>query len=378
MRELLPKDSLLHHWLDAQSIVESPLAYDLVCGCAIIGAVSRRDVHYDQIRFKIWPNIGVLLVGGSGLGKDTAINEAEKQIVPTGRCPSVNGVSIEAIVGQLANQQMGNGLLCAKEISALFGSKDWQAGILTQLTNIMSGGEIVNAGLRSEKDRTIRRPTVTFLGGSTIEWLHNHMPDGANEGGFYPRTLVVVEYQNKQSVPLIDRLGKERIEFASAALEQWGVGLRNLMDRYGQHGRFQFASDRDAQVYEEWYEQRFKRFSTFAHAYAHRSRDNCLRLAMHSAMMCGRGALTDEDVAFGIGVIEHVAKRIDVIFAPPTLEAKITAALLRSLPSTRNAVFAKLAQVFRPRDIQQTYEFLRMTAQVTEDEGGQVRRMDVQ
>lgn len=374
MRELLPKDSILHHWLDAQSIVETPTSFDLLCGCAILGATSRRDVWYDQIRFKIFANIGVLLVGGSGIGKDTAINEVEKQVLATGRCPSVNGVSIEAIVGQLASQQMGNGLLCAKELSALFGPKDWQSGILTQLTNIMSSGEVVNAGLRSDKDRTIKRPTVTFLGGSTIEWLHQHMPAGANEGGFFPRTLVLVEYQNKQSVPLIDRLEPGRLTHASVALEQWQAGLRRLMDLYGQHGRFQFASDADASVYEDWYDRRFRKFSGFAHAYAHRSRDNALRLAMHSAMSCGRPTLTAEDVTFAIGVIEHIAANIDVIFAPPTLEAKISAALLKALPAQRNTIFAQLAQAFKPRDIQQTYEFLRLTQQVTEDPDGKVRR----
>lgn len=364
LRDILPRDSILHHWLDAQDIVETPEAFDLICGCSIIGAVMRRDVHYDQIRFKIWPNIGALLVGPSGVGKDTAINEVEKQVLPLGRVPSVNGVSIEAITGQLASQGMGAGLLCAKEISALFGPKDWQSGILTQLTNIMSSGDVVNAGLRSDASRVIKKPTVTFLGGSTVEWLHSHMPEGANEGGFFPRCLVVVEYKNKQSVPLIDRLSKDRLDQASNALEQWTTKLRTLIDRYGQLGRFEFGSNRDARSYEDWYERRFAKFSAFAHAYAHRSRDNCLRLAMHSAMSCNRPVLLEEDVAFGAGVIERIAQRIDVIFAPPTLEAKIAGNLLGMLPAKEAKIHTVLAQRFRSREVEETFRFLLRTKQI--------------
>ncbi len=374
MRNLLPPDSLLHAWLDAQSIVETPQSFDLVCGCAIIGALMRRAVWYDQIMFKVWPNIGALLVGPSGIGKDTAINQAERQIIPTGRVPMINGTSIEAITGQLSNQGEGMGLLCAKEISALFGPKDWQSGIMTQLTNIMSGGDVVSAGLRSDPSRMIRRPTVTFLGGSTVDWLHTHMPDGANEGGFMPRLLVVVESKNKRSVPLIDWLRADERGSALDALQRWEAGLRSIIERYGAKGRFEFASAADARHYMDWYDQRFTKFSAFAHAYAHRSRDNALRLAMHCAISCGRLALTQEDVAFAVGIIEYIASKIDVVFAPPTLEGRIAEAILHRLPMHKERLFAELGRAFKPRDIEATYQFLSTTKQIANDPDGRIRK----
>lgn len=364
MRTLLPNNSILHHWLDAQSICETPELYDVVCGAAVIGALLRRDVFYDQILFRVFCNLGVLLVGPSGIGKDSAINQAERQILSFGRIPLINGTSIEAITGQLSSQPEGIGLLCAKEISALFGSKDWQSGLLTQMTNIMSGGDQVSAGLRSDATRMIKRPTVTFFGGSTPEWMHSHMPEGANEGGFLPRILVLVQYKNKRSVPLIDRLEKAQLALASAASARWTEALHLLITKYGQFGRFQFASNGDAKAYEDWYANRFKEFSTFAHAYSHRSRDNCLRLSMISAMSCSRTELLAEDVAFATGIISTIARHIDVIFAPPTLEARIAQNVFQMLPCAENKLCSQLALKFRPREIDDTLNFLRRTRQI--------------
>lgn len=377
LRKALPANSILHNYLDAQSIVETPVGYDLVCGASIIGAVLRRDLWYDQIEWKVYPNISILLVGSSGTGKDTAINKAATVLEATGRIPRLNTLTIEGISAELVRAADRSGdntaaaILVAQEIADLFGPKDYQAGILTGLTKILSSGEVVNIGLKGDMEKKIHRPTVTIFGGSTINWLHEYMPKSTNSGGFYPRLIIIVESVPKRTdAALLDWLPADEVRFATEAMEKFLGGYRDIIQNYQRFGRIQWATRTDAEVYIDWYGRRKKQFSVIADAYAHRSRDNCLRLCILSAISCGRKEMIAEDGHFGEAVINYVAERIDSVFAPPTTEAAISGHILKMLPALKGTIWTELSKFYKPSDIQRTTTFLVDSGQVVQIQVG--------
>ena len=93
--ELIP-NGLLKSWVESRRILETPVGFDLAVGISAIGACLRRNVWIDQIQFKVYPNISVLLVGPSGIGKDTAINGVASLL--QGNVGVIGGRTAETIV----------------------------------------------------------------------------------------------------------------------------------------------------------------------------------------------------------------------------------------------------------------------------------------
>ena len=70
----IPADSLLKLWVEYCSIFETPYSFDVSVALSAVGAAMRRNCWFDQTDWHVYPNLPVLLVGGSGTGKDTAIS----------------------------------------------------------------------------------------------------------------------------------------------------------------------------------------------------------------------------------------------------------------------------------------------------------------
>ena len=80
LKTSLPRDSLIHYWCAALSITEMPHSWQVLTGLTIVGALLERCVFFDQEEFRIWPAQSLLLVGPSGIGKDTAIDRVEEAV----------------------------------------------------------------------------------------------------------------------------------------------------------------------------------------------------------------------------------------------------------------------------------------------------------
>ncbi len=364
LRDALPQGSILHHWLDARSIYETPVSYDLITGLAAVGAQLKRGVWFDQKNHHIYPTFSVLLIGASGTGKDTAINAAIKQIIQHHkRVKVVEGKTIEAIQAQLALIDPACAVIPAKEFADFFGGADYKQGMLAGITDLLSGNDAVDISLKGKPGQTIRFPTITMFGGSTVQWLHTGMPKDAMDGGFYPRFVIICEDAPKRKVAVVKALPPEELMIADTGLKLFHTGVQGVIDAYGAYGEIAFLRSAE-RLYQEWYDVREKDFSLPAERYAFRCRDNCLRIAMISAMCQAERFITVADVEFAITCMKHVAARIDRLFAPQTIEARIIADVLRSLPIHKDALYVKLQKQYRPQDIKLVCEHLRNTRQI--------------
>ena len=214
-RTIIPEDSLLHSWLDKWSHSEVFISWQILTGLAIIGVILRRNVcSLEGSVGRIWPNTSVLLVGPSGSGKDTIINPS-CNLLDALQAQYVVGRTLEAVKESLT--QMGDpaiGYINASELADFLGCKDYQAGLVQTLTDILSGNkEEIDVSLKSDIvkgiSRKIYNPTLTMFAGSTAEWLQNMMPDGTMDGGFLPRFVIAAEWSKKEEgIRLIAHPGK--------------------------------------------------------------------------------------------------------------------------------------------------------------------------
>ena len=359
----LPKDSILHSWLQSRSIIEPPVSYDLLTAMSAIGAMLKRNVWIDQVKFRIYPNMSVLLIGPSGIGKDTAIDGAEEILQAFDKVRIVGGMTSEALCDAMLGADPASAVILAPEFSDFFGSKDYQKDMVKTITELLSTKNYKDISTKSRPNVRIKHPTLTVLGGSTPSWLHKAMPEEAMSGGFYPRFVIICEQQPKREVAWV-KLSIPQAEQDAARLagQRFFKDLADVLRDIGAAGEIQPTKEAQG-LYEEWYHKRRSYFSRAAQAYAHRCRDHGLRIAMLCAISRGKVQMDSKDISFALDVIQHIASRVDEALAPPHIEGQIARVILSMLPAKRQAIYEQLSS-YRQRDIKDAFQLLGESHQV--------------
>lgn len=341
-----------------------------------IGALCRRNRWVDQVDWKVYPNQSVLFIGPSGIGKDTIINRVVSSLSTASahsRVRVIGGTTMEGIHARLAElSKPACAFIPAAELTAFFGKADYQANMLTGMTNLLSCGDKVDITTkggyqaRGGQETFIYEPTITMAGGSTVEWLHKGMPSGTLEGGFLGRFLIVIEELGGKFVPLVKRdRSKAELEALRGALGAWNSGLERLME-VTRVPREMLLYTEAEDAYSNWYYNRFKMFSPAVIPYANRSRDMVLRLGMLMALSRGHDrSIEEEDINFGISLLGEVARKIDAVVLPPSKEAQVAVKILEILPATQAEVYVALARRYSIKnEILPALDLLKDTGQI--------------
>lgn len=339
-----------------------------------MGSLLRRNRWIDQFEWRVHPNQSVMFIGPSGIGKDTIINRCQSAVETlewVTRVPVLGGVTMEGLYARLALlPRPAAAFIPAPEMTAFFGKADYQANMLTGMTNLLSNGkkvDITTKGMLINRgEQFIHEPTLTMFAGSTVEWLHKGMPDGTLEGGFLGRFLIVVEELGGRMVPLVKSgRTREELDTLREALGDWELGLEALVKECF-HPREMILTDEAEHLYSNWYYNRFRLFSKAVIPYANRARDMVLRLGMLMALSRGHTRLVEEgDIDFGVKMLAEVAKRIDAVVLPPTPEAQIAARILTLLPADRSQLYLILGTRFKVMDIENALKLLMGMERIT-------------
>jgi hypothetical protein len=319
----------------------------------------KRNAYVDQVNWKIFPNLSVLLIGPSGVGKDTAIDAAQKVITDVGGLKVVGGRTIECLYDALYG--LGDPASCylpAQELTSFLGSKDYQQGMVQELTDLLSTKDQKDISTKSAPNRFVRRPTITMHAGSTEEWFQNAMPEGSLEGGMWPRFLIVYEEYASKAIPLVKLLPKSQVQQARHAYDNFIENVKDVMHNFARKPREVHLLNEAAELYENWYRNRFTLFSKAVQPYANRSRDQVLRLAMLCAVSRKHDFVDGKDMIFGIDLMQYVAKTIDRVMKPATLEARIAKDIVGMLPCRFPVMIERLRKIHKHRDIMTAWQQL--------------------
>lgn len=353
------------------AITEVPISYQVVTGLAIIGAVLKRNVYINQELWRVHPNLSLLLIGPSGIGKDTVIDQAVEMLERIGSPEIVSGRTIEMVYEQML--QIGDPACCvipAREVSVFFGQKDYQKGMVQELTDLLSTGGSVDVSIKGTGKRKILRPTVTMLAGSTLEWLHRAMPEGSLEGGLWPRFLIVNEAYGSRYVPLIKHsLSKHERDAAVGGLRKFEILVERIKKKYSAAPREIMILKAAQDLYTNWYINRLDYFSPMVRPYANRSRDQVLRVAMISAISRGLPYVEEADMQVGIEVLGEVARTLDSAVQPASQESRICDDVLKMLPEVPKKIMVALGRKYSLRYIKEAMAFLVETDQIKQQSG---------
>jgi hypothetical protein len=319
--------------------------------------------------------MSTLLVGGSGVGKNTAINGASEILDHYGM-PVIGGKTMETISDQLYKVGVpACAVLKAEELSDFLGKKDYQQGMVQGLTNLLDNQPLVDITVKSDgTKRRIQQPTLTILAGSTPAWLHTGLPADSMDGGFFPRFAIICDNEVKRHVPLIKKLPPVEVAGALDAKQIFFEQLDIILKELSAKGEYDWSPAAE-DLYMDWYVGRTKLFSQLAQAYAHRCRDHVIRFALLSAISRQHSEMDLRDVEFALDFVAYIAERVDGALAVPNQESIVAHQILEMLPASREQIFLALYKQFPTRTIRTGLDLLHECG-LTDHTSKQIKRKE--
>lgn len=159
------------------------------------------------------PNLYIMLLGESGLGKGFPVNRAAMLMQKADTTRVIKGrSSIQAIVKELATVrskegkapiQDSRGYIVNGELSTAIIADPDSMTILTDLYDGNFNPEWTNL-LKGDGAEKLKNPYITALFGSSPAHFYDSIPQANIEGGYIGRNLLIYEEKRSQNVDLFD------------------------------------------------------------------------------------------------------------------------------------------------------------------------------
>lgn len=348
--DCLPKDSWFRGWVEAWPTSESPKSFILFTAMTFLGACLGRKVWIDQDVHTVRPMLNLLLIGPSGIGKNSAVDLTRKLLpfVPEWLRPQMieGAATKEKLHRDL--QPNPKAIVLAEELAAFFSKEKYKENLIPYVTNLLDYAPAIE--LRTVKDNVIRveNPSVTIMGGSTLEWLQEQLPDSAVTGGFLARFLIVNEQRKGQKIANPHRfLGARKMKEVLALRDELYAEFPKLLAAHS--GAMDYADYDAADTYAAWYNQ-YEPETGYLAPFAARAGEMILRMAMLLAISCKTAGITQEHIESAITLYEYIASRLGTIMVPTSIQGRLANMVLTSLPP-EGLTMEELAQSLRTQAV---------------------------
>lgn len=276
-------DNLLKETTEA----ETPRNYIFWAGIATISAIVAPNVWINRGGvYKLSPNVFVMLIGESGLGKGLPINVSKKLVKMVGSTRVISGRNtIQAILKELAASETdektgvpkwkdSRAFIVSGEFSTLLQEDKAALPIITELYDTHYSEDWDNKTKGSGIDK-LDRVNITLFGGSTPEHFRNVVPEADVRGGFVGRILTVYEEERWKINPLSDTSAELKFPY-----DELSEHLRTLALI---KGPFSYCPDA-RKLWDEWYLDIRGRKIHDPTGAVNRLPDNVLKVAMCLAL----------------------------------------------------------------------------------------------
>ena len=202
--------------MDEVTDVETPRSWIWWSLLSAISAAAGTNYYLKAINGKIIykPNLYVMLLGESGLGKGFGINLAKLLVQKADTTRVIAGrSSIQAIVTELSRQKTradgkapildSRGFIVNGELSSAIIADVDSLAILTDLYDGQYNPEWTNL-LKLSGAEKLKDPYITALFGSSLAHFYDTIPQANIEGGYMGRNLVIYEEKRSQDIDLLD------------------------------------------------------------------------------------------------------------------------------------------------------------------------------
>lgn len=278
--DLIPKGGFYDRYVTYTSHSEAPLAYHLFSALVGVGANVNRRVWFDMGYYRLFPNLGIIILGPSGIKKTSAANIMVNML---SELEMVKIYSEKLTPEQLieAMKDMPQGLIYAPEMAVFLGRQRYMEGIVPLITRFMDCPDVWSSETIMRGKKTLRDVAISSLMCSTLDWFITNTSEDVVSGGFIARNIIVSQEQSPRLEP-IPKPGDRQVR-------------TNLMSELSSvhqlQGELTFTP-RVMATYDAWYRDQKRRMGNQPHellkTYYERKPDHVKRIAMclHLADHC--------------------------------------------------------------------------------------------
>lgn len=262
---------LLENWLRSYSeltaISEAPDVFNFWTGVSAVAGVLRRNVWFEQIKFRWFPNFYIIFVAPPGIATKSStanvgmrlLRDAEGVIMgpssmtwqglTTGLQKAQRMVPINDTGDVLTTEFITQSAITCEvsELGTFLDPKD--SNLTSVLIDLWDGKETPwERWLATKDDVKIENPWVNLIAGTTPSWLRENVPESMIGGGLASRVIFVFADKKKRTVAYLD----DEIEINDYH-EQEAQLLHDLNEMGKLHGKFTLT--KEAKAYgREWYD----------------------------------------------------------------------------------------------------------------------------
>jgi len=207
--------SWIQDLIEEHSAVETPeswIYWSLMC-CISAAAANAYTLRTLKGNLLYYPNLYVILMGESGLGKGFPVNLSKRLVQETNSTRVIAGrSSIQAIIKELATTRSeqgkailtdSRGFIVNGELSTAIIQDPDSLTILTDLYDRNYNSNWTNL-LKGDGAEKLKNPYITCLFGSSPAHFYDSIPQANIEGGYIGRNLVIYEEKRSKDVDLLD------------------------------------------------------------------------------------------------------------------------------------------------------------------------------
>lgn len=208
LHRYLKPGSWLRQYLDYTSGHEAPEEFHLWVGMTILGAVLRRKVWFDNVYYRLFPNIYCVLISPPAVCKKSTCIDIGIRLLRA----AVTDIAIvsekitpEAIFVALAKPRAekkadsdgtvirthAHGLFNAPELTVFLGREAYNEGLIILLTRLYDCPDVIEYSTRVKGTLHLKDVFVSLLGATTPSEIAKAIPESATGGGFISRVTFV-------------------------------------------------------------------------------------------------------------------------------------------------------------------------------------------
>jgi hypothetical protein len=379
--DYIPDDSFFKKWLECWPLSETPKSFVLIAGMSALGASLGRKVWIDVDVRKIYPMLNIVFIGPSGLGKTEAITYAQTCLLdhlPADQKPlMIEGESTRPkLTDDLALKS--HAIIIAEEMASFFTKQKYQEDMIPFVTELLNYKHIIERRTKSGDVQVVANPSVTFMCGTTVDWLQKQLPNSAVGGGFLPRFFIVTEEQKAQIVPWPDdKLTAEKKEALRKLRGE--VSKEFVRIATGTEGKYTFKDQEAIDTFTIWV-QSHQAESGHLRPFAERAKEFILRLSLIMAVSRAHKFIDHTDVQIAIGLYEWCMDKLQQVAVPITEEGEMTQNILKLFPDAHSTlsereVLQAMQNALRADQLYRYLESLVKSGSLKKDAHGTYRRV---
>jgi hypothetical protein len=198
---LLPRGGFFERYAEYTRHSEAPLAYHVFCALLGVGAIIGRRVYFNMGYYRLYPALGVIILGPSGIKKTSAANIIVDMLTEL----EITKIYSEKLTPEQLVESMtdtAQGLVYAPEMAVMLGKQKYLEGIIPLLTRFLDCPDMWASETIGRGKTTLRNIAISTLMCSTPDWFISNTPQDTFGGGFIARHIMVVQYSSPRVEPL--------------------------------------------------------------------------------------------------------------------------------------------------------------------------------